>query len=649
MSSRQASAEKASSEKQGRAVAPPARESSPWIGSSLLGLQQALGNRAVSRLLTTPLVQTKLRIGPPGDVFEQEADRVAQSVVSMSRGGMMEEAGPLHSAPAGGIQRKCAKCEEEEEETLRRSPADGADTMTEAAPEQESTPPTAETAPEQTEPAPEEQAPQEVAPEEKGAATLLVDDEAEQVGPGQMRKSEFLGALRKSVCATANDAMASTGQTTENCPWIDYWFDQAAQKDAAYVERALRKYAPETSDAATAQEFIPIVAARVKASVEAWVQTGEITGVPEGVSTDVPGAQAPEGGGQQAGGGAMQFKARPGGARRVSDPEAIRNQLGAGRPMPGGVRSRMESAFGLSFSQVRIHNDTSAGAMSDQLNARAFTVGEHVAFAPGEYQPGSLVGDALLAHELAHVVQQGGAQAASGPMMKGEGEYDALEQDADRSAVGAVAAMWGKGKAAMANISANALPRLGSGLRLSKCSGGPSRLEKTTVTGPTAVDCGGFDWIVQWLLDNPTKKGGWVVQNLDVKFDVKDCSDKAVDVKATTTVDPAAWPYWEAWQINKGQKVTTYAEKGDTKDDEYTLPAMGDNTKGTIRYIGTANFYDGLTLPKSLTPDPNSPAGILPVSRADPGLTGGTGALAHNLTATWDCCKPDKKTKVTTT
>src|SRR5205823_7723010 len=98
-------------------------------------------------------------------------------------------------------------------------------------------------------------------------------------------------------------------------------------------------------------------AARVRQSVEVWVKTGEITGVPEGVSTDVPGAQSSDGGGQEPGGRTMQFKARAGGARRVSDPEAIRNQLGPGRPMPGGLRSRMESAFGLSFSQVRIHND----------------------------------------------------------------------------------------------------------------------------------------------------------------------------------------------------------------------------------------------------------------------------------------------------
>ena len=50
--------------------------------------------------------------------------------------------------------------------------------------------------------------------------------------------------------------------------------------------------------------------------------------------------------------------------------------------------------------------------MAGELGARAVTVGEHVAFAPGEYRPGTPVGDALLAHELAHVGQQADAGAA---------------------------------------------------------------------------------------------------------------------------------------------------------------------------------------------------------------------------------------------
>jgi len=421
-------------------------------------------------MMGSRLIQPKLRLAPAEDVFEQEADRVAQTVVAASQD-LGDRSGSLHTVPHGNIQRKCAKCEEEEEETLRRSPKNGTDTTTETAAEQASDVPVAETTPETPTPeqasAPSEQNPSEPVPETKGGATLLVEDDAEQVGPGQMRKSEFLAALRESVCATANEAMAPTGQTTENCPWMEYWFTQMADKDAAHVERVIRKYAPETAEATTARDYIPLVAARVRHSVEQWATSGEITGLPEGVTPDIPGLGVM--GGMAAGVGGMFFKAKAGGPRAVSDVHGIRQQLGTGRPLPGGVRSRMESAFGLSFSQVRIHTDSGAASLSDQLNARAFTVGEHVAFGPGEYQPGSLVGDALLAHELAHVVQQGGATADSAPMMKGDGEYNTLEQDADWSAVEAVASIWGGARRFATQVAQEAIPALKSGLRLQRC------------------------------------------------------------------------------------------------------------------------------------------------------------------------------------
>lgn len=92
-----------------------------------------------------------------------------------------------------------------------------------------------------------------------------------------------------------------------------------------------------------------------------------------------------------------------------SSADSVRNQLGSGRGLEGDVRSRMESAFGADFSGVEIHADDAGAGLSADLNARAFTLGNHIAFAAGEYQPGTRSGDALLAHELTHVVQQGHA------------------------------------------------------------------------------------------------------------------------------------------------------------------------------------------------------------------------------------------------
>jgi len=67
----------------------------------------------------------------------------------------------------------------------------------------------------------------------------------------------------------------------------------------------------------------------------------------------------------------------------------------------------MEPRFGHDFGRVRVHTDAQASDSAGAVNARAYTVGQHIAFASGEYVPGSVEGQRLLAHELTHVVQQG--------------------------------------------------------------------------------------------------------------------------------------------------------------------------------------------------------------------------------------------------
>lgn len=87
--------------------------------------------------------------------------------------------------------------------------------------------------------------------------------------------------------------------------------------------------------------------------------------------------------------------------------------LGHGSPLPADVRATLEPRFGRSFADVRVHTDASAAASTTALDARAYTLGRDIAFAPGEYRPYDRDGQRLLAHELAHVVQQG----AGAPVM----------------------------------------------------------------------------------------------------------------------------------------------------------------------------------------------------------------------------------------
>ena len=77
-----------------------------------------------------------------------------------------------------------------------------------------------------------------------------------------------------------------------------------------------------------------------------------------------------------------------------------------GRPLDSTTRSFMEPRFGRDFGDVRIHDNAAASESTHAVGARAYTVGPNIAFRDGEYRPAAASGRRLLAHELAHVVQQ---------------------------------------------------------------------------------------------------------------------------------------------------------------------------------------------------------------------------------------------------
>jgi hypothetical protein len=95
-------------------------------------------------------------------------------------------------------------------------------------------------------------------------------------------------------------------------------------------------------------------------------------------------------------------------ARSIS---ALRS--GGGGSIPATDRGMVEAGFGHDFSGVRVHTGTEASRLSRALDARAFTVGSDIVFGDGEYRPGTRAGRFLLAHELAHVLQQRNAGETS--------------------------------------------------------------------------------------------------------------------------------------------------------------------------------------------------------------------------------------------
>jgi hypothetical protein len=111
-------------------------------------------------------------------------------------------------------------------------------------------------------------------------------------------------------------------------------------------------------------------------------------------------------------GAGMRLRRRAeGGATAGTAPASVAQVLaGPGRPLPEASRAFFEPRFGHDFGRVRIHTDAQAAASARAVSAQAYTVGAHVVFAHGRYAPDSAAGRSLLAHELAHVVQQDGGR-----------------------------------------------------------------------------------------------------------------------------------------------------------------------------------------------------------------------------------------------
>lgn len=161
-----------------------------------------------------------------------------------------------------------------------------------------------------------------------------------------------------------------------------------------------------------------------------------------------------------------QLQRKPAHSMNAADstaaPQIVRDVLNStGQPLDADAKGFFENRFGHDFSRVRIHDDSSAAESARAVSAHAFTVGRHIVFARGRYEPQSAAGRKLLAHELTHVVQQSAAASATVSRIDG-GATDPLEQAADRVAEAIVSRHFDGAvtqSAALARLTAPALQR----------------------------------------------------------------------------------------------------------------------------------------------------------------------------------------------
>ena len=279
----------------------------------------------------------------------------------------------------------------------------------------------------------------QVAPPSLGSeapSAVLVADDASP-GPGQRRKTEFLDALEPVLCEIAEGRL---GSRAVGCPWIAHWIAYYRERSVGEVADAVARYAPTAAQASSADGLMSAICERVEEGIAAWESDTKVA-----------------------------FKLRedagPSSAE-AADAADVVGRLGPGRPLDDAVRARMGAALGADFGSVHVHDDPSSAHLTRTLGAHALAVGDHIAFAPNRYEPGTPVGDALIAHELAHVIQQ-----REGP---GLSRTAALEADADQAAVSAVHALHGGPPGAR-----GLRPALRGGLRLQRCGDKTTEVEAT--------------------------------------------------------------------------------------------------------------------------------------------------------------------------
>ncbi|MEA5605363.1 eCIS core domain-containing protein [Nostoc sp. UHCC 0252] len=308
-------------------------------------LKNALGHD-ISRISLRP--QTKLTVNQPGDVYEQEADKVAQQVMQR----MSEPAGNQQS-----IQRE-ELLEEEEELQMKSLAGSDISLQREELPEEE-----------------EELQMKSLAGSNISLQREELPEEEEELQMKSLSASpQAVTGMQPLTHDISRMSLRLQTRLTVNQPGDIY--EQEADRVAQQVMQRMSEPGNRQS---IQREALP--------EEEDQLQMKSL------VDSITPVVQRKGGGGIAA----------------TSELEtSIQQARQGGQPLSDDIRQPMEVAFGADFGGVKIHTDSQSDQLNQSVQARAFTTGQDIFFRQGEYAPESNGGKELLAHELTHVVQQNG-------------------------------------------------------------------------------------------------------------------------------------------------------------------------------------------------------------------------------------------------
>jgi hypothetical protein len=380
---------------------------------------------------------------------------------------------------------------------------------------------------------------------------------------------------------------------------------------------------------------------------------------------------------QAATGAALPLAALPAGARQALG--------GAGQPLEAPVRRTMERHFGTDFSGVRLHTGPGAAAAAASVRAHAYTCGPHIVLGGGAGAAHAGPGFRLLAHELAHVVQQ---RAASEPLVQREFALEQPDPDAvpaeltpeqleealrfnrllftqateiadlrdmlgvaeepatiDEDFVGAVARFQaGQQLTADGKLGPTTASRLSAEYRaeaafLGRTEGRALRTQSRrmdmrsftiTVTqrARELTNTGSAEYAVRWGVPDP-QANGWIIQHVTFAANKE---DGAGTVQAPNN---GALEYWEAWQVRRGH-VFVGGGANPHRADTFRSIDEGAGTRGTVTITGRVTYMPSFNLQEPPWGHTVPEAGDLPTMTVAPaGWSDGLARL-HRMRVTWD-------------